>query len=684
MMQQDIKLSSQFKTQTTKSVISILLFVITYIAILLFAIGLTIGSFYVGLILILKIPNLFTVFIGIGFASLGILILVFILKFVFKSHKIDLSHLIEINRKDEPELFEMIEDIVKTVDTDFPKKIYLSPDVNAGVFYDSSFFSMFLPIRKNLQIGLGLINTVTKNELKAILAHEFGHFSQRSMKVGSYVYNVNQVIFNMLYDNESFDRVIQKWGNVNGIISIFVLLAIKIIEGIQWVLIQLYNIINKSYMGLSREMEFHADEIATRVTGYEPLKNALLRMNLAEYSFNSVLSFYEKKISNNQNSPNIYPEQSYIMNFIARDDELKFINELPSVTIDELNKFNKSKLVIKDQWASHPSTEDRVNKIEALGIESTSSDQALANNLINRLNDYQKELTKKVFSQIEYKGQVSQLLFTNFKDEYDTLFNQNSFSKIYNGYYDMKNPLPFDPITISGNTESKSLNQLFSEQNINMVFSYVYLKSDLDIIKQISDKTIRIKSFDYDGIKYSKKESSKLYNRLNTELLDLEEKIKQNDINVFSHFKKIEHDKLLTNKLASLYKNFFEFDVRYDSNYKIYEELSNQLQFVQFSLPIEEIEKQFRNIKSQEQKLKIEIQAILNNPLYREELTPEIKENFETYLSKDWLYFGHSVYNDKNLEMLFSALNDYAFLLSRGYFIMKKQILDYQIDLISK
>ena len=47
-------------------------------------------------------------------------------------------------------------------------------------------------------------------EFKAILAHEFGHFSQRSMKVGSYVYYVNQVIFNMLYDNDSFDKMIQK------------------------------------------------------------------------------------------------------------------------------------------------------------------------------------------------------------------------------------------------------------------------------------------------------------------------------------------------------------------------------------------------------------------------------------------------------------------------------------------
>jgi hypothetical protein len=36
--------------------------------------------------------------------------------------------------------------------------------------------------KKNLTIGIGLINSTSVGELKTILAHEFGHFSQRSMK----------------------------------------------------------------------------------------------------------------------------------------------------------------------------------------------------------------------------------------------------------------------------------------------------------------------------------------------------------------------------------------------------------------------------------------------------------------------------------------------------------------------
>ena len=75
---------------------------------------------------------------------------------------------------------------------------------------------------------MGLINSVTHDELKAILAHEFGHFSQKSMKVGSYVYHVNHIIYNLLYDNGSYDVMVQKLANVSSYFVLFITIAIKI------------------------------------------------------------------------------------------------------------------------------------------------------------------------------------------------------------------------------------------------------------------------------------------------------------------------------------------------------------------------------------------------------------------------------------------------------------------------
>ena len=115
--------------------------------------------------------------------------------------------MIEIKREKEPELFALIDDVVNEVQTQHPKKVFLSSDVNAFVNYNSSFWSMFFPVKKNLTIGLGLINTTTVSELKAILAHEFGHFSQKTMKVGSFVNQANKIIYDMLYNNKSIDKI---------------------------------------------------------------------------------------------------------------------------------------------------------------------------------------------------------------------------------------------------------------------------------------------------------------------------------------------------------------------------------------------------------------------------------------------------------------------------------------------
>ncbi len=189
----------------------------------------------------------------------------------------------------------MVREIVDEVQTDFPKKIYLSTDVNAAVFYDSSFWSMIFPIRKNLLIGMGLVNSTTKLELKAVLAHEFGHFSQRSMKLGSFVYNVNKVIYNMLYDNESYNTNISTIANLDWFFMLFAHVATGILQCIQWILRKIYTLINITYMGLSREMEFHADEVAANVTGSAPLISSLLRLEMAADSLNRVADAYNDR-----------------------------------------------------------------------------------------------------------------------------------------------------------------------------------------------------------------------------------------------------------------------------------------------------------------------------------------------------------------------------------------------------
>ena len=682
MKKKEIQLSAEFKTQATKAIIAISFFVLTYLIILLLAILLTGLCIAGGISLIAIKPMFATIALGIGLSSLGILILIFLLKFIFKSHKFDRSNLIEVNEFETPNLFSMIHEIVHEVGTAFPKKVYLSSDVNAAVFYDSSFWSMFLPVKKNLLIGMGLVNTVTKEELKAILSHEFGHFSQRTMKVGSYVYNVNQVIFNVLYENESYENLIQKWADISGYFSIFVIIAVKINAGIQWILRKLYEVVNKSYLGLSREMEFHADEIAANVTGYEPLKKSLLRMSLADISFNNVLNFYNGKISENTRSENIFKDQNTVIHFLAEINNLAITNNLPDISLEEQCKFDKSKLVIKDQWASHPTIKERIKRLEETGFSSQNNSDTLANNVFRNINELQKRLTNKLFEQINYQGEIKFLPFYQFQEEYKQEVLSNSFAKIYNGYYNHKNPTCIELTPCKSTENNISFDELFSDEKVDMVYTEIALKNDIETLKNISNNILSIKTFDYNGVRYKRKNADKLIEKLKVELENLNNQIKRNDTDIYEYFQQAEKQQNKPKELEQLYGKFFELDKIFDSKYDIYIKLLNELQFVSVTTPYEEIKSNFINIKPTEDILKQEINHILLDNIFTTEITHEIKQNLEQYTSKTWEYFGGTIYYDENLNILYTAMHNYAYLLSKKYFLMKKAILIYQEELI--
>ncbi len=678
----EIKISPEFKFQATKVILSILIFVITYIILLAASIGITIVSFHSAISLITRSPGFFTIIIGIGLASLGLIVFSFLIKFLFKSHKIDRSHLQEITKEEQPRLFALIHEIVDEVKTDFPKKVYLSPEVNASVFYNSSFWSMFFPVRKNLLIGMGLINTITDEELKSILAHEFGHFSQKSMKVGSYVYYVNQVIFNLLYENDDYDKGLQKWADTSSYLAIFVIISFKVVQAIQWILKQIYSLVNKSYLALSREMEFHADKIAASVTGYEPLVSSLLRMQLADFSLTSVFGYYGDRIAENQKSKNVFKEQFFVMNILAEKSELSLSNSLPEITLEHLNKFNKSKLIIKDQWASHPSTEDRIHNLKDEAKRIIKGKSKLANELINNLDVIQEELTIIPFKQVEYKGEVQLISYEEFEKGYKNQLKKNSFSKFYNGYYDDKNPLKFDLKEVNVSHETPSFEELFSESKVNLIYTVMALENDIEILQLIKEKTIPIKSFDYDGKRYKRKEASNLITRLKFDLEEFNNQIIENDKQIYIFFLKEEEKLGVESNLKSSYQNFFDFDEIYKEKSEIYTTISEGLQFINFHTDYESIRSNFKKIKALEFKLKKEINSLLENEKYREEITPQIKENFEKYIAEDLPYFGNTMYFDNNLAILFAALQDFIFILMRGYFITKKELLIYQENII--
>lgn len=680
--------SSTFKKMTIKAILSIIFFFIVYLLLILSGIGLTFAAGFVGWKIIITKPTFITVMLGAGLMCMGLLVLIFLFKFMFEKNVIDSSHLVEITKEEEPKLFEFIQEIVNAVKTDFPKKVYLSSDVNASVFYDSNFWSMFLPIKKNLQIGVGLINSVSELELKAILAHEFGHFSQRSMKVGSYVYNVNRIIHNMLYNNDSYNSIAQSWGSVNGYFAFFAGIAVKIVEGIQWVLRQVYQVVNLSYYGLSRQMEFHADAVAASVTGSQPLITSLLRLDLANHSFNKVLDYYGNKISESITTKNVYEQQTLVMNFIAGKSKLQIQNDLPQLTTDFLNRYNKSKLVIENKWDTHPSIEDRISELEKLNLVKSQESNKLATSLLNNRADLQSKFTEKLFSAVSYSEAVVYNQNEKFFEDFETQFLSESFNEIYNHYYDNKNP-DMEAFELRANesvlnSDKNKLNDLFNNAAIDLVYCAISLENDIAILKQILCGDFKIKSFNYDGHKILSKNCGELIDRLEIDLKEIKQQIKENDIKIYSYFFGLANNQNKQEELKKYYDVFFEQDKSYDEKFQYYIKIINASDFMYHTLPYDVIKRNMDLLNTEEEIFKTQIQKMLEDNLHKNAITVDMRVALNKYLSEEWRYFSANVYVEENIAILSQAIRDYQIVLSNTYFQTKKELLDFQVQLLQK
>lgn len=676
--------SENFRKMARKSIQAILLFVLTYLILVSGAVGLTMLSAFAGFMLIAAKPMFITIMLGGGLVCFGLLILIFLVKFIFRVNKIDRSHLTLVTQPEQPELFKMIDEIVAEVGTDFPKKVYFSSEVNASVFYDSSFWSMFLPVRKNLHIGLGLMNTISIDELKAILAHEFGHFSQKSMRTGSYVYNVNQVIYNTLYDNEGYGNFAQTLASISSYFGIFVALANKIIGGIQFILKKIYDDVNLNHLALSREMEFHADTVAANVAGSEVLITALHRLQLADYSLNNVFGYYNGKIKDKEKTNNIFPQQKFVMDFYAGLQDIKIENHLPIVTEEHYSKFNKSKLVLKDQWSSHPSTADRVAHLKKLNYPLKSYGFGIAIDLLVNKDMVLQQVTKKLFDAIDYGD--SPVISDAGKFELDFWENQrqNAFHRLYNGYFDFRNPLnDLEVVAFEKPAPSFQLraNDFFSDENLSSIYLHDGINGDLNTIKQIDDKVFEIKTFDYDGKRYTQTDCSELIKRLESESEELDNQLKKLDIQIFEYFLWLSFEHSRNDEFANFYGDYKAIHLLLESQNSCHNKIVQVTSFMHERTAVETIEQQMYLVKDEEIIFKEELLKLLTNPLYGEQITVEDKEQIEKFMASNYKYFAGGSYFDFQVDELFGLIRLFAKIINDTNFKSKKKLLDFYAEL---
>jgi Zn-dependent protease with chaperone function len=298
---------------------------------------------------------------------------VFMLKALFfVKHAYDIDD-IEITREQQPQLFAFIDRIADEARAPRAHKVYLSPRVNAAVFYDLSLLNLFLPSKKNLEIGLGLVNVVTLGELKAVLAHEFGHFAQRSMAVDRWVYIAQQIAGHIIAKRDMLDKFLQQLSRLDLRVAWIGWILSLTVWSIRSLMEILFRGVVIAQRALSRQMEFQADLVAVSLTGSDALIHALHRLGAADEAWERTMGFAGSEAHGGRAVRDLFAIQSRIIARVREILDQPDYGEVPPMPTAQRAEHRVFKAQLAQpprMWSTHPPNEEREHNAKQQYVEA--------------------------------------------------------------------------------------------------------------------------------------------------------------------------------------------------------------------------------------------------------------------------------------------------------------------------
>ncbi len=512
-----------YQSLSRKVMFRIVLFLLIYVLVIAGAISLSVAGLYASWYLSVHLPVFIGVFLATGVLTISFMLFYFLFKFLFKKQEHDPS-LIKITEAEHPDLFEFVYKICEETQAPRPRNIFLSTRVNASVFYDSGLFSLFFAGRKNLEIGLGLVNSLNTTEFKAILAHEFGHFSQRSTRLGSYIYSFNRIIYNLLFENESWLKNLQSVARINVLLAVLCQITLLFVKAVIALFSRLYEFINIPYLALSREMEYQADLVATSVTGSKPIINALHRLEFGESTYNQAFQSVEVVFENEHRLPrNIFTLHSYIIESVAASYKFEIKNHLPVLDSEKVSRvFIKDRVNIRDLWASHPSIKDREANVSRYQLEADNIDCSPWV-LFRNKEMVQENFTRKLFAQNFGISTYLLISAVEMSRRFEMMNHNLAFDERYCDFYNYATETMAVPeLSMIGATPEKELQDLYNEEVSYKLRSLQKTKQEMDLLRAIQNKEIKVNGFEFDGVNYPEEQAGLTLNLLKNELAQLE------------------------------------------------------------------------------------------------------------------------------------------------------------------
>lgn len=236
----------------------------------------------------------------------------------------------ELKRKDFPKLFAFIEELQKKLKAPGVKHVLLTDDFNASV-YQYPRLGLLGVYDNYLIIGLPLMQSITPDELKAVIAHEYGHIAGAHSKVSGWIYRLR-----MSWQNIANHLEKQEKSN----------LLVNLFAGWYFPYLNAYSFV------LMRNHEYHADQVAVDITDNKLHGSALIRIGIAGIEMNQ--SFWPEIFKKADDVPE--PEE------LPYEKSHSFFKD---ITMEDSQNILRSMLEeVTGLEDTHPSLKDRLKFIK--------------------------------------------------------------------------------------------------------------------------------------------------------------------------------------------------------------------------------------------------------------------------------------------------------------------------------
>ncbi|MBA4387492.1 MAG: hypothetical protein C0404_05885 [Verrucomicrobia bacterium] len=245
-----------------------------------------------------------------------------------------------------PKLFDMISGVADATKQGMPLEVYAVADLNAWVTERGGF--MGIGSKRVMGIGLPLMQMLTVPQLRAVIAHEFGHYHGGDTKLGPWIYKTR----------ESIIRTVQNLGASDSIMHL----------PFKWYGMGFLRITQ----AVSRHQEYQADALAAQVAGARVAGEALKAVHTAGVGFNSYWANEVVPVLSAGYRPPLAHGFSLFMS------ESKIASAVSDVIGKEMTE-GKS-----DPYDTHPSLKER---LEALSMQPQGPDAQDSTLAISLLGD---------------------------------------------------------------------------------------------------------------------------------------------------------------------------------------------------------------------------------------------------------------------------------------------------------